>query len=467
MAEVYAGFVSYTDHQIGRLLDFLEAGGELDNTIVVAVSDNGASAEGGPNGSWNEWRFFNGVPDTVEENLRHIDELGGPKTYNHYPAGWAWAFDTPFPYWKRWAGYEGGVADFCAVSWPRGIAARGELRHQYVHAVDVVPTVYDLVGIDQPTVLKGYAQSPIDGESFAPSLTDPQAPGRQTQFYAMLGQRAMYHRGWLACTLHPPISGWGRFEDDVWELYDLAEDRSQSTDLAADHPAQLEELKSLWSYYAGRFNGLPLDDRTALEMVMSERPVAAAPRTRYVYYPDCAEVPEAVAVAIQGRSYTIAAGVQLDVGEAEGVLFAHGGVAGGHALYLQDRRLHYVYSWLGSHLQKVSADREVTPGRHVFTAEFRMVGPSDDPSMPGFVGELTLYLDDQPAGKQTVTTQPGKFNMVGEGLCVGRDSASPVTPDYDAPFPFRGGTIDRVVVDVSGEPYLDHEREVMAWLARD
>jgi arylsulfatase len=467
MAEVFAGFVSYTDDQIKRLIDFLEETGDLDNTIVVVVSDNGSSAEGGPNGSFNEWRFFNGLPDTTEENLPHIDELGTPESYNHYNTGWAWAFDTPFPYWKRWAGYEGGIADMCVVSWPKGIAARGEVRDQYVHAVDVVPTIYDLLGIQPPEVLKGYTQNPIEGESFAASFGDADAPGRETQFYAMLGQRAIYHEGWLACTLHPPISGWGSFEKDVWELYDLSSDRAQSRNVADQHPGKLEELKGLWFYHAGISNGLPLDDRSTLEIVMSPRPQPSKPRDRYVYYPHTADVPESVGVRITGRSYSIAAGVEVESETAEGVLFAHGGVAGGHTLFIKGRKLHYHYNWIGTEIHKVASDGEIEPGRHVFTAEFKMEGKSDDPRKPGFTGTLTLYIDNEPVGKGTVLTQPGAFCLVGDGICVGRDSASPVTPEYRTPFAFTGGTIDRVVVDVSGEAYLDHEREVMAWIMRD
>ncbi len=245
MAEVYAGFVSYTDHEIGRFLDYLEDSGQLENTIVVVVSDNGSSGEGGPNGSFNENKFFNNIPDSVEENLKRIDELGGPQSYNHYNTGWAWAFDTPFPYWKRFAGYEGGTADICLVSWPAGIEARGESRGQYVHAVDLVPTLYDLLDVEPPAVLKGYTQAPIEGESFAASFANADAPGRETQFYSMLGMRAVYHQGWLANTLHPPLSGWGSFDKDVWELYNLAEDRAQTRNVAAEHPERLEELKEL------------------------------------------------------------------------------------------------------------------------------------------------------------------------------------------------------------------------------
>ncbi len=465
MAEVYAGYVTYTDDQIGRILDYLEESGQLDNTVIVVVSDNGASAEGGPSGSFNENKFFNNVPDTVEANLPHIDELGGPGTYNHYCSGWAWAFDTPFPYWKRFAGYEGGLADMCLVAWPHGIAARGEIRHQYIHAVDIVPTLYELLGIEPPDVLKGYTQSPIEGESFKASFTDPGAPGRETQFYAMLGMRAIYHQGWLANTLHPPLSGWSNFEHDVWELYNLKEDRAQMQNVADQNPDMLEILKGLWFYYAGVYHGMPLDDRSALELLSTPRPQPSEPRNRYVYYPGTAEVPESVAVNIRGRSYTIAAGAVIDGPDAQGVLFAQGGVAGGHSMYIADGHLHYVYNWLGDAIQKISSNVTVPTGRHVFTAEFARDG--EDTETKSAVGTLTLYMDMKKVGEGRIKTQPGFFSLTGDGLCVGRDSGSPVSPDYTAPFAFSGGSIERVVVDVSGEPYIDLEKQVTAWVMRD
>jgi arylsulfatase len=465
MAEVYAGFVTYTDHEIGRFLDYLEDSGQLENTIVVVVSDNGASGEGGPNGSFNENKFFNNVPDSVEENLSRLDELGGPTSYNHYNTGWAWAFDTPFPYWKRFAGYEGGTADLCLVSWPKGLAARGEVRHQYVHAVDIVPTLYALLETEPPAVLKGYTQNPLEGESFVASLTDADAPERETQFFSMLGMRAIYHQGWLANTLHPPISGWSNFDKDVWELYDLKTDRAQTKDVASDHPDRLEQLKGLWFYYAGIYNGLPLDDRSALEIISTPRPQPGEPRDRYVYYPHTADVPESVAVNIRRRSYTIAAGVTLDSSGAEGVLFAHGGVGGGHSLFVQNGRLHYVYNWLGERIQKISSDADLEPGKHVLSAAFEKTG--DEEATMSAVGTLTLYVDDEEVGSTEITTQPGMFSLVGDGVCVGRDSASPVSPDYSSPYAFKGGTIDRVIVDVSGDHYVDHEKEVLAYIARD
>lgn len=465
MAEVYAGFVSYTDNEIGRLLDYLVESGQLENTIIVVVSDNGASAEGGPNGSFNENKMANGIPDTIEDNLKFIEELGSPKTYNHYCSGWAWAFDTPLPYWKRYAGYEGGSSDICIVAWPKGIKARGEIRDQYIHAIDIVPTIYDMIGIKPPEEIKGYTQSPIEGESFKGSFENPKALGRETQFYSMLGQRAIYHQGWLANTLHPTISGWSKFEDDVWELYNLKEDRSQIHDLADQNPSMLEKLKGLWFYYAGVYKGLPIDDRSALEIITTPRPQPSKPRNRYIYYPHTADVPESVAVNIRGRSYTIAAGVVIDNTEAEGVLFAHGSGLGGHSLYIKNRKLQYVYNWLGVDIQKITSDVEVPTGRHIFSAEFQKTG--QDPQTRSFLGTLNLYIDNKKVGEAKIKTQPGRFSIAGEGLCVGRDSASPVSPDYKPPFAFNGGTIEKVAVDVSGEPFVDHEKEVAAWIMKD
>ena len=467
MAEVFAGYIAYYDDRIGRIISYLEESGQLDNTIIVVISDNGASGEGGPNGTFNEWEFFNGVPSTTERTLPHIDELGTPASNNHYNTGWAWALDTPFPYWKRWAGYEGGVADMMLVSWPAQIEASKEIRHQYCHAVDVVPTIYDLLGIDPPEVIKGYEQFPIEGESFAAALTDPTVPGKSTQFYTMLGQRSLYDDGWLATTLHPPLAGWGAFEKDEWELYHLETDRAQANNLAASEPERLERMKGLWFYYAGRYNGLPLDDRSALEQVLADRPRAAAPRDQYIFHPNSSDVPESAGPAISGRSYTLAAGVDLDSADAEGVVWAAGGVAGGHALYVKDKKLRYTFNWVGSHFQDVVAETELTPGHHVLTAEFSANGRNDDPQMPGTKGTLTLYVDEQQVGQGEIVTQPGYFCLTGDGISVGKDSGSAVTPEYNAPNPFTGGTIEKVVMDLSGEHFVDHEAQVIGWFMKD
>jgi len=468
MAEVFAGYISYNDHQLGRVLDYLEESGQIDNTLIVVVSDNGGSGEGGPNGSFNEWRFFNGVPDTTATTLPHIDELGTPASNNHYNTGWAWAFDTPFPYWKRWAGEEGGTADMCLISWPARIEPSSHPRQQYVHAVDLVPTIYDLLGIESPEFINGYLQSPIEGESFAAALSDPEAPGKRTQFYTMLGQRAIYHDGWIASTVHPPLSSWGDFDKDEWELFHLATDRSQSINVAGDNPELLQQLKDLWFYYAGIYKGLPLDDRSALEQVLAERPRGAPQRDQYIYYPNCADVPESAGPAIPGRSYMIAAGVHVaDASDVAGVIWAAGGVPGGHSLYVKDGRLRYTFNWIGTVLQDVIAEGPLTSGDHILAAEFAAAGPSSNPEMPGTEGLLTLYVDGEKVGQGQIVTQPGYFCLTGDGICVGRDSSSAVTPEYDAPFPFVGGSIERVVVDLSGEPYVDHELKVRAWFSID
>ncbi len=408
MAEVFAGYISYNDDRLGRVLDYLEDSGQIDNTLIIVVSDNGGSGEGGPNGSFNEWRFFNGVPDTTATTLPHIDELGTPASNNHYNTGWAWAFDTPFPYWKRWAGEEGGVADMCIISWPDRIPASTEPRQQYVHAVDSCP---DDLRPSRHRAARDDQRLPAEpdrGRELRRRPHRPDSPRQETQFYTMLGQRSIYHEGWLASTVHPPLSSWGNFDKDEWELFHLETDRSQSTNVAADHPDRLEELKNLWFYYAGIYNGLPLDDRSALEQVLAERPRGGPVRDQYVFYPDCADVPESAGPAIPGRSYTIAAGVKSDSADAEGVLWAAGGVPGGHSLYIKDGRLRYTFNWIGTVLQDVVAEQALTPGSHVLAAEFTATGPSTNPDMPGTEGTLTLFVDDQ-TGRPGADRHPARL----------------------------------------------------------
>jgi arylsulfatase A-like enzyme len=465
MAEVYAGFISYTDEQIGRLLNYLEESGQLDNTIIVVLSDNGASGEGGPNGSVNENNFFNGVPDSIEENLKYLDVLGSEQTYNHYPNGWAVGFGTPFKLYKRYANYEGGIADPFILCWPKGMKARGEIRHQYIHAVDIVPTLYDCLGIEPPTVVKGWTQNPLEGASFHATFDDATAPApKQTQFYSMVGTRGIWHQGWHANTIHPPApSDWGHFTQDRWELFHLEEDRNQMHDLADQYPDKLEELKALWYVNAGYYKGLPLDDRSVVELLNIQRPQLAAPRDRYVYYPHCSEVPEAVAVNVRGRSYTIAAEVTIDSPTAEGVLFSHGGRFGGHSLYVKDGRLHYVYNWLGRVEQKLTSNTTIPTGKCILSVRFGMV--SREGTIPA--GMAALSINDQLVAEQRIKTQPGKFSLAGEGLAVGRDGGAPVSSDYQSPFEFTGGTIEQVTVDVSGEQFRDLEKELQAMYARD
>jgi len=467
MAEVYAGFLSHVDHHIGRLVAHLEETGERENTLIFVVSDNGASGEGGPYGSVNEMKFANGIPDDMASNLALMDDLGSPKTYNHYPNGWAMAFNTPFKMWKRYE-FNGGTSDPCIVSWPAGIKARGEIRSQYHHAIDLVPTVLDAAGVESPTAIKGHTQSRFDGVSMRSSFDDADAPStRRTQFYSMLGSRGIWHDGWKAITTHPTLSGWSHFNDDEWELYHVDVDRSEMHNLAADHPEKVRELVNLWYAEAGANQAFPLDDRGALEIILTPRPVLTPPRNRYVYFPGTAEVPESQAVNVRNRSFVIGAQVDLPGAGAEGVIFAHGSRFGGHALYVRDNRLHYHYSFVGILEQEVVATAELPTGENLLlSASFDKDG--EDP--PGVAtGMLSLYHGDTKVGEGRIRTQPGKFMLAGEGLCVGRDSGAGVTDGYTgtAPWHFTGGTIKRVAVDVSGEPYLDLEREAAAMLARE
>jgi arylsulfatase A-like enzyme len=465
MAEVYAGFLSHTDHEIGRLLDFLEETGELENTIVVLVSDNGASGEGGPNGSVNENKFFNGIPDTIEENLQYLDELGSPATYNHYPVGWAWAFNTPFKMWKRY-NFEGGVADPLLLSWPKGIEAKGERRSQFLHATDIVPTMYDLLGVELPEEVKGYQQIPLEGVSFRSTFESDDVPTpKETGFFSMLGSRAIWHKGWKAVSVHPTIAGWGNYEHDRWELYDTTSDPTESHDLAAEQPEKVQELINLWFHEAGKYNGLPLLDLTAVEVLADpNRPQVSPPRDRYVYYPNTAEVPETAAVNIRNRSYSIAVEVEVDSEDAAGVLFSHGARFGGHALYVKGGKLKYVYNFVGSKEQVVESSKQITTGPRILGATFVREGDS----MPA-IGTLSLFVGDEKVGEGQIITQPGNFSLVGEGLNVGRDPAEPVTADYPgtSPYAFSGGTIKQAIVDVSGEQYVDLEKEALALMKRE
>jgi arylsulfatase len=290
---------------------------------------------------------------------------------------------------------------------------------------------------------------------------------RATQFYSMLGSRGIWHDGWKAVTTHATISGWGNFGKDTWELYHTDVDRSEQHDLAAQEPERLQEMINLWYAEAGANDAFPLDDRSPLEIILTPRPQLASPRERYTYFPDTAEVPEAQAVNIRNRSFTIGALVDIPAPGAEGVLFAHGSRFGGHALYVKDNRLHYVNNFVGMAEQKIDGTQDVPAGENlILSASFDKDG-EDPPHVS--TGILSLYHGETKVGEGRIKTQPGQFMFAGEGLCVGRDSGEAVTDDYPngSPHRFTGGTIKRVAVDVSGDPYVDLEREAQAMLMRE
>jgi arylsulfatase A-like enzyme len=468
MAEVFAGFLSYTDAQIGRILDYLEESGQLDNTIIVTISDNGASGEGGPNGSVNEVKFFNGYIDTVEESMKYFDHIGGPETYNHYPIGWAMAFNTPYKLFKRYASHEGGIADTAIISWPKGIKAHGEVRDCYANVCDVTPTIYDLLDIVPPAEVGGIAQKPLDGVSFKAALDDPTADtGKDTQFYTMLGTRGIWHEGWFANTVHAATpAGWSHFDADRWELFHIEADRSQCHDLAAERPDKLEELQKLWFDEAAKYNGLPLADLNIFETLTRFRPYLVADRKNFTYYPDNSEIGLGAAPELRGQSFSVLADVTVDTTGAEGVLYKQGAGHGGHVLFVQDGHLHYIYNFMGEDEQKLSAPDPLPLGDHVFGVSYDRTGTVEGSHTP--LGDVSLHVDGSVVATMSgVRTHPASFGLSGGGVAVGRNTGQAVSSSYKAPYPFTGGTIAKVVVDISGTPYLDVERELAQAFSKD
>ena len=464
MAEVFAAFSEYTDVQVGRIIDYLEQTGQLDNTLIFYCADNGASGEGSPNGSVNENKFFNGYPDELSENMQYLDTLGSPETYNHYPTGWAAAFSTPFQMFKRYAQFAGGTCDPLIVHWPKGIKAKGGIRHQYHHSTDIVPTILDVVGLEMPEVYRGVEQYPLNGVSMRYSFDDADTPTtKKRQYFAMLGTRGLWQDGWKASSIHAPISGKGHFDEDRWELYHVESDRAESTNLADENPEKLQELIDAWFEEADANFVLPLDDRTAVEQLGNARPQAEPPRNRYVYYPDSAPVPEGAAVNVRGRSYKIVADVEVTP-ESEGVIFAHGSRFGGHSLFIKDGTLHYVYNFLGIKPEQEFVSDALEPGNRTLGVEFIREGTGDHGES---TGTAKLYVDDKVVAEGPMRAQVGKFTLSGDGLCVGFDSADPVSRSYPPGFPFTGGRILGVGVDISEDQYLDLEREAAAAFARD
>jgi len=458
MAEVYAGFSEYTDAQVGRIVDYLQDTHQLDNTLVIYCADNGASGEGSPSGSVNENKFFNDYPDEMSENMKYLTRLGSPDTYNHYPTGWAVAFSSPFQMFKRYSNFAGGTCCPLVISWPKGIQAHGELRNQYHHSVDLVPTILDVCGLQMPAVYRGVRQWPLSGVSMRYSFdAAPDAPTQKhIQYYAMLGTRGIWKDGWKAAALHAPLTGRGHFDTDGWLLYHTDVDRSESKDLAKDNPDKLKELIAAWNDEAQRNLVLPLDDRTAVEMLGVQRPSSEPARQRYLYYPGSSAVPEGVAVNIRGRSYKILANVEIADPNASGVIFAHGSRFGGHALFIKDHKLHYVYNFLGIAPEQDFSSPPLAKGKYSLGMEFTR----DTTGTHGeSIGHVKLYVNDKVVAQGPMRTQLGKFTLAGDGLCVGFDSADAVSHQYRAPFAFRGGTIQVVGVTVEKAAYLDLEQE--------
>ena len=448
--EVFAAYVSFVDHHVGQLVQLLEELDQLDNTLILLTSDNGASIEGGPEGSPNEVLFFNNVQPPLDTIAAAREQWGGPETFPIYAAGWAWAGNTPFLRWKRDT-TRGGTAEPMIVHWPAAIAARGEIRTQFTHAIDVVPTVLDLLDMGMPASINGVAQAPLEGVSFAPTFADSDVVlQREAQYFEMVGRRAIYHDGWRAYSPWP----FGQeikpedLADSKWMLFHIEEDFSESTDVADQHPEKLEELQQLWWEQARRFNVLPLDGRGVLRQA-EPRPQMAAPRSRYVYHAGAGEVSSAAAVNVLNRSHTITADVVIPDGGAEGVLLAQGGRFAGYSLFMKDDRLHYVHNYVGLEEHTVTSWARVPSGAVTLRFEFERTGPPDFAAGRGSPGVGRLYIDGSKVGESVIpVTVPLAFALSGEGLCAGWDSLTPAAYAYDDEFHFSG-TIRRVVVELA------------------
>jgi arylsulfatase len=479
MMEVFAGFMSHTDYHIGRLLDFLKSIGEFYNTLIMVLSDNGASAEGGPHGSINENLFFNNVPELLEDNLKMLDKIGGPETFNHYPWGWTWAGDTPFRRWKRET-YRGGTSDAFIVHWSAGIKAKGELRTQYAHAIDMVPTVLEALEIEPPSMIKGVAQSPIQGLSFAHTFDNATAPTHHhTQYFEMLGHRSIYHDGWRAVCPWPgpsfaeagkpfgmPISAeeLTRLDATGWELYNLVEDPTENNNVAQENRPRLIEMIAQWYVEAGKYNVLPVDGRGTSRFA-EVRPQIADERTSYIYYPETEPIPPDVAVKVLNRTHTITADVDITSDAVEGLLVSHGANDGGYALYVKDNKLHYVHNYLAKALYHIESEKTIPTGHHKLRYEFEVTGKPDPAAGKGAAGRGKLFIDNELVGQGDIpVTIPIAIGLSGK-FSIGEAPSAPVTPDYKGQFKFTG-KINSIVVDVSGELIEDAEAKMRTVMAR-
>jgi len=446
MQEVFAGFLGHADHHIGRLMSYLEGIERWEDTVVILLSDNGASAEGQANGSVNESRFFNYVPETVEEGLAAIDALGSPETFNHYPMGWALAGDAPLKRYKRET-FQGGITDPFIIAWPARIKEAGAVRRQYHHVIDVMPTLLEAAGIPAPKVVNGVPQQPVDGVSMLYSLDAADAPTRRhVQYYEMLGRRAIWADGWKATTDHENDSG-NDFSRDRWQLYHVAEDFSEAHDLAAEHPDKVRSLEALWLSEARRYQVLPLDDRLG-SRVATPRPGAAPPRSRYTLFPGTSPIPEIAGPRTIGRSHTITAHVDVPASGAEGVLLAQGSKFGGFSVFVQGGKLVYVHNYVGVVEYTVESTSDVPTGKSALRVEVEMTGPADPLHGKGAPAHVRLFVDDRQVGEGRLpTTVPVLYSLAGEGLSTGRDVEVEVSRRYQAPFPFTG-VLDKVVLDL-------------------
>jgi arylsulfatase A-like enzyme len=437
--EVFAGFLAYTDHEVGRLINAIDQIGELDNTLIFyIVGDNGASAEGGLSGSVNELKVFNKVPESREQLLASLNDLGSPKTFNHYHAAWAWAGTTPFQWTKQIASHFGGTRNPLIIAWGDRIKDQGGLRGQFYHVIDITPTIFEAAGITAPTQVNGVKQQKIEGTSLVYTFDDPEAASKhETQYFEMFGNRAIYDDGWIAATRHPRLPWQGTinadFEKDPWELYNIEEDFSEANNLATEKPEKLAKLQKLFLSEARKYNVLPLDDRVSERFDVQDRPSPAAGRTTFTYYSSGVSIPEGSAPSLKNRSFAITADVEIPESGAEGVLLTQGGRFAGWGFFLEDSKPTYVYNFVNAERYIIQSPQKLAPGKSTIKFNFDYDGGE-----VGAGGIGKLFINDQPVAEGRIAkTIPYRFTL-DETFDVGRDTGTPIVETYQVPFAFTG-----------------------------
>jgi arylsulfatase len=450
MMEVFAAFTDETDYEMGRMLDVVRSLPDADNTLILyQVGDNGASAEGGLVGLLNENSFFNGVPEKLEDNLKAMEELGGPKHFNHFPAGWAHAMNTPFQWTKQIASHLGGVRNPLAISWPARIKDKGGVRSQFHHVIDIAPTIYEACGITFPTMLNGVAQKPIEGVSMVYSFEDAKAPGRRrSQYFEMMVNRAIYSDGWWAAsrTGVPWESSPKPADPDTatWELYNLDEDFSQANDLAAANPLKLRQLQDEWWAAAAKYNVLPLDGRKTerLSSELQGRPSLAGNRTSFTYYPGTLGLAAGSAPKLLNKSFSISAEIEMTADSSNGAILSFGGSDGGYGLYIKDGKAVFVGNFLSRSVARATSSAKIPAGPAKLRGEFTYDGGG-----LGKGGKLVIFVNDKKAGESRLEQTQAFTLGLGGTLDVGEDTGTAVDEAYEPPFKF-GGTIKQVTIDL-------------------
>ncbi len=474
MMEVYAAALSHADHQMGRLIEAIDQMGELDNTLVIYIQgDNGASAEGSPQGLLNEMTFFNNIEVPFEEVYRRMDELGGPTTFNHYPIGWAHAMDTPFQWTKQVASHFGGTRNGLVISWPKRIKTTGRVCSQFHHVIDIAPTILEATGLPAPDSIEGITQEPMAGVSMAYTWEDSNAKSkRTTQYFEMLANRAIYHDGWIACTT-PTSPPWVSVVDPVdvlegyqWELYHIRDDFSESENLAQKNPKKLQELKRLFYIEAVKHNVLPLDNSKVERLDVSNRPSLTRGRDTFTYYDGMKRIPEGSAPDLKNKSFGISAVVSVPKDGCEGLLMTQGGRFSGLGLYVLNGKPVFLYNLCDVERYRVASDEALKPGRHVVTVDFKYDGNG-----VGRGGQATLSVDGKKVASERFPRTIGFRMSLDETLDIGEDTGTSVSEDYKVPFKFTG-ELEKVTIKITDHPLTEEqlqkyrEAQVKAALSR-